>query len=87
MSLPEGKCRSVAMSHGGILRATLLECGRSGVAQRWTPFSPPLRLVIQRVTTYSSISNTGYVRKCQVLSRGRTAEEAELRYLRATLLF
>jgi hypothetical protein len=56
--------------------------------QRWTPFSPPLRLVIQRVITYSTIPNTGYVRKCQVLSRGRTAEEAELppRYPAATLL-
>jgi hypothetical protein len=58
---------------------------RSGVAQRWTPFSPPLRLVIQRVITDLSISSIGHARKRHVISR-RAAEEAERRYLRATPL-
>ena len=49
--------------------------------QRGTPFSPPLRLVIQRAIKCLSITKIGYVRKRQVVSRGRTAEEAELRYL------
>ena len=92
MSLPESKHSTAEPqpNRGMAILAVSVTGGtpvpQSGVAQRWTPFSPPLRLVIQRVITYLSISNTGYVRKCHVLSRGRTAEEAELRYLRATLL-
>ena len=49
-------------------------------------YSPPLRPIIQRVTTVLSISNIGHMRKRHVSARGRAAEEAELRYLRATPL-